>query len=244
MKKFVHVSDYNTKGVPKKLNWDYANKTTMTANRITTSLLDTIDKTLIDKRINIDKFILNKEISVPLGLTKTGYNVYATLMKAGGDYTNSFGYFLYDITNPPKNINDIKRHYILIPNTKMLSLSSTDTAQLVVESDVVAPSLDNYQVVSRPDNVLKYGQAIGFFIIQNGWDPVACKVDTTKPIFYSLSFLNPNGNVQCAIVPWAPSPIRLFNLQLTMGWEDLSLDDPLCDRDYNDILISIEALSI
>ena len=82
-----------------------------------------------------------------------GYmTVEITFLNEGAGYRNSFGYFIYDPTNPPQSYNDIAEHVIVFPNASKPAdgeMTQGDSVDLNVQ--------------------LTAGQALGFFVIPNGW---------------------------------------------------------------------------
>ena len=78
--------------------------------------------------------------------------VSVTFLNEGAGYRNAFGYFLYDPDAPPATFTDIADHKLIFPNA-----SKWSGGQLL-QGDTVPM-----------DVTLTGGQAMGFFVISNGY---------------------------------------------------------------------------
>ena len=75
-----------------------------------------------------------------------------TFLNEAAGYRNSLGYFIYDPDNPPMTPDEVASHTIIFPNASKPgagSLRQGDTVDLDIE--------------------LQAGQALGFFVVPNGW---------------------------------------------------------------------------
>ena len=155
--------------------------------------------------------------------------VNVTFMNEGAGYRNSFGYFIYDPQNPPQSFTDIPQHMIVFPN------ASKPNGGFLQQGDTV------------PLNVtLTAGQAMGFFVIPNGYgwgtNPRDAEVGSSgsggQP-FYSIPSLNPEpaGERNHNVVFFDPD-----SQLLVVGFEDVYL--PNSDNDYNDIIFSLDVTPI
>ena len=155
--------------------------------------------------------------------------VSVTFLNEGAGYRNAFGYFLYDPDAPPATFTDIADHKLIFPNA-----SKWSGGQLL-QGDTVPM-----------DVTLTGGQAMGFFVISNGygWGSGSnnAELQSIGPHgqpFYSLADLNPE-----------PAELSQHNVVfydestelLVIGFEDL--DRRNADNDFNDILFTIDATPV
>ncbi|MBO6597231.1 MAG: LruC domain-containing protein [Pseudomonadales bacterium] len=146
--------------------------------------------------------------------------VSVTFLNEGAGYRNSLGYFVYDSQNPPATKEDID-HLIIFPN------ASKPGAGSLVQGDTIDL---NIQVTE--------GQAIGFFVVPNGYRGPYNRIGSLGPWgtpFYTLTDLNPesteiNRRHSIAFV----DPINEF---LVIGFEDLYR--PRGDNDFNDVIFTV-----
>lgn len=150
-----------------------------------------------------------------------------TFLNEGAGYRNAFGYFIYDPNDPPASYTDIAEHVIVLPNA-----SKPPQGELV-------------QGHSVPLNVnLTAGQAMGFFVVPNGWGYTGSygTISGLGPWgqpFYSLPHLNPEPEaLQAHNVAFYDSVNDFF----VFGFDDQHRNNG--DNDFNDLLVSIEATPI
>jgi hypothetical protein len=153
--------------------------------------------------------------------------VSVTFLNEGAGYRNSLGYFIYDPNNPPNEFTDISEHIIIFPNASKPSdgsMGQGDTVDLGIQ--------------------LSAGQAIGFFIIPNGWSyagfgaNIAYSCPWNQP-FYSIPSLNPE-----------PDGYQYHNVIFYDSQEDflvVGFDDQhrqYADNDFNDLLFAVDVTLI
>ncbi|MBV1883307.1 MAG: LruC domain-containing protein [Pseudomonadales bacterium] len=153
-----------------------------------------------------------------------GYvTVQITFLNEGAGYRNTFGYFIYDYSNPPTTIDQIDEHVIVFPNASKPSqgeLVQGDSVDLYVE--------------------LLAGEALGFFVIPNGWGwsgsyGYVSSMGPWGQAFYSLPVLNPeSGDLRQHNVVFYDTENELF----IVGFDDQHRSSG--DNDFNDILFAIE----
>lgn len=116
---------------------------------------------------------------------------------------NTWGYFIYDSTNPPKNWKDIEDLIVVFPNATEVDvvigggLDIGDTMQLVYQYDVNVDSLGRNCVV--PKNVtFPEGTGIGFFIFRDSWDTEVNSLKDADSFskYFSLHELNSEESVE------------------------------------------------
>ena len=153
--------------------------------------------------------------------------VSVTFLNEGAGYRNSLGYFIYDPNNPPNEFTDISEHIIIFPNASKPSdgsMGQGDTVDLGIQ--------------------LSAGQAIGFFIVPNGWSyagfgaNIAYSGPWNQP-FYSIPSLNPE-----------PDGYQYHNVIFYDSQEDflvVGFDDQhrqYADNDFNDLLFAVDVTPI
>ena len=150
-----------------------------------------------------------------------------TFLNEGAGYRNAFGYFLFDPANPPATYNDIDEHVIVLPN------ASKPTQGELIQGHTVALDVN-----------LTAGQAMGFFIVPNGWS-YSGSYGTVSGLgpwgqpFYSLPHLNPEPEgLQHHNVVFYDSVNDFF----VFGFDDQHRNSG--DNDFNDLLVSVETTPI
>lgn len=153
--------------------------------------------------------------------------VEVTFLNEGAGYLNAFGYFIYDPEDPPSTYSEISEHVIIFPNASKPSQGEMVQGQMV------------------PLNInLIAGQALGFFLVPNGFDHAAGygnlkNLGPWGQPFYSLPQLNPEPeNLQAHNVAFYDSVNDFF----VFGFDDQHRNAG--DNDFNDILVSIEATPV
>lgn len=153
--------------------------------------------------------------------------VSVTFLNEGAGYRNAFGYFIYDPQNPPVTYTDIDEHVIILPNASKPS-----------EGEMV-------QGHSVPLNInLTAGQALGFFVVPNGWGwsgsyGLISSLGPWNQPFYSLPSLNPESSeLQAHNVAFYDAVNDFF----VFGFDDQHRGQG--DNDFNDLLVSVETTPI
>jgi LruC domain-containing protein len=153
--------------------------------------------------------------------------VSVTFLNEGAGYRNSLGYFLYDPNNPPTDFTEIASHNIIFPNASKRPEGRMD------QGDSVDLGI-----------TLTGGQALGFFVVPNGWGwngsggNVTNSGSWNQP-FYSLPSLNPE-----------PSGSQYHNVIfydsnqdfLVVGFDDQHRFSG--DNDFNDLLFAVDVTPI
>jgi LruC domain-containing protein len=147
-----------------------------------------------------------------------------TFLNEGAGYRNALGYYIYDSANPPTSQSEINAHIIAFPN------ASKPTAGSMTQGDTVDLNIQ-----------LTDGQALGFFIVSNGWgysgsyNNIASLGPWSTP-FYSSTDLNPETT----------ESLRRHNVVfvdtenefLVIGFEDIQR--PAGDNDFNDLIFTVD----
>lgn len=153
--------------------------------------------------------------------------VQVTFLNEGAGYRNALGYFIYDPDNPPSNFADIQQHMIIFPNASKRWEGRMD------QGDSVELGI-----------TLTAGQALGFFVIPNGWGwrgnygEISNSGPWQQP-FYSLPNLNPEAEHK------KHHNVIFFDAQndlFVVGFDDQNRHQG--DNDFNDLLFSVDVSPI
>lgn len=140
--------------------------------------------------------------------------VFVTFIHEGAGYRNSFGYFTFDMDNPPTDKSQVQE-IIIFPNLSF-------------------PHMTNGHRLSLGE--FPAGTSIGFFIAANGfWYDTGVK-PFTVPYYYSLQDLNPETDPTLR-----QHTVLLFDDEVDeviIGFEDLPRT--WGDNDFNDAVFSVK----
>ena len=147
-------------------------------------------------------------------------DLYVSFAHEGAGYKNAFGYFTFDLDNPPTNRYDLPARNIVFPNV------SYEGSGGGLERG------DRVYLGKIPANT-----GVCFFVVPNGWDGANQRVNDQYYTRYSIDALNKyfrgwdpyRHNVLLANEP------REF---LVLGFEDLVR--PWGDNDFNDAVFIVE----
>lgn len=158
--------------------------------------------------INHPEYFLNENREVVL--TEEA-EVSVTFVMEGAGYKNTFGYYTYDVSNPPESVDDIKSSMRII----FANASAQGSGGSLQEGDLV--NLGSFDA----------GTVIGYFVIANGWN--GTEVTEGLATYYSLPALNRDGTQQSIMLysESCGSLITSFEDKHTSGG----------DRDFNDIVV-------
>jgi hypothetical protein len=137
--------------------------------------------------------------------------VYLTFISEGAGLRNTFGWYSYEGLTPPQSSKDFEWH-VLFPNVSDNILKAGDRLKL---SDVK----------------FKKGTTIGFFLIVGGWQ--SGTIDYNKPTLFTNYSLNAEQFQQHILFEEKTCG------DIVLAFEDLPVNDPTCDRDFNDIIFTI-----
>ncbi|MCL2915540.1 LruC domain-containing protein [Shewanella corallii] len=207
---------------------DPLNVTNINSELPTTFLTDIYSRIPDGRRVNPDYIDGTSRSNLVIDDDFSGQvTVSATFLNEGAFFRNTFGYFLYDPDSPPQTFMDIAEHKIIFPN------ASKPPAGGLVQGDSVPLDVE-----------LVAGQAMGFFVIPNGWGFSSSYAELessgywNQP-FYSLPHLNPEpeGEKQHNVV--------FYDTQselLVIGFEDVHRRQG--DNDFNDLIFSLTVTPI
>ena len=142
-------------------------------------------------------------------------NVVITFLSGHTQWHNTFAIYTYTTGNPPLTTADIKLITYVFPNAGQGSpLQSGDKIDV---------------------GTFEAGTSIGFVLMQDAWSMTNHSINNTAPHFCSADILNPEIN------PNLKRHAVLINYPLEnkvlIGFEDTNRTDPVCDNDFNDLLI-------
>jgi len=137
--------------------------------------------------------------------------VYLTFISEGAGLRNTLGWYAYDSLTEPQNSKDFVSH-VLFPNVSHNVLTVGDRLQL-------------------GDKKFKKGTVIGFFLIVGGWN--SGTIDYSKRTHFTNYSLNLDRAQQHILFEEKTCG------DIVLAFEDLPVNDPTCDRDFNDIIFTI-----
>jgi LruC domain-containing protein len=165
--------------------------------------------------------------------------IWVTFLNEGAGFTNSVGFFTYDLKNPPLKPTDVSSEQIIIPNASIPPLT-----QASVQGSTVY--LGTFPA----------GTGVGFFVAANGWSSTGRTLaGQTVPgtreaidknwIFYSIKGLNAepatnNLNQHTILLndqTLTGTDGRAYQ-RLILGFEDY-LRTSSSDHDFNDVTLAI-----
>ncbi len=212
---------YNVKGEP-------LNVVNINDQLPATFLADIYAKIPDGRRVNPDYIDTDSKSNLVIDNDFEGQaTVSVTFLNEGAYFRNTFGYFLYDPNSPPQTFTDIAEHKIVFPN------ASKPNAGLLDQGDTVPLDIK-----------LTAGQAMGFFVIPNGWGFTSSYAELESSgywaqAFYSLPHLNPE-----------PEGVKQHNVVfydtqselLVIAFEDYYRMQG--DNDFNDMIFSLDVTPV
>ncbi len=182
------------------------------------SLLDDIDASLPESRPVPEynqSYLVDSDMNTRLQETA---EIWVTFVHEGAGWTNSLGFYTYNLDNPPATKDDIEDLYIIFPNTSYQgsggNLNSGDKVSLGV----------------YPANT-----GIGWFLIPNGWNRNEQTVKTSNQTKYSVKKFN-----DYTAAEFSQHAILLKDEKrelLLLGFEDTTR--PAGDNDFNDAIFYV-----
>ncbi len=141
--------------------------------------------------------------------------VYLTMVHEGAGWTNSLGYYTYDINNPPETVYDLDSLVILFPN--------------VSQPDVIEPG-NKILLGEFPANI-----SIGYFIIAQGWvgDTICIPSHIVFTDRQLNTFTTKEYRQQTILLHYEQED------QFLLGFEDIMRPDG--DNDFNDAVFYVTA---
>jgi LruC domain-containing protein len=181
-----------------------------------------------------------------LVLNQSG-QVWMTFIHEGAGYKNSVGYYLYDSTNPPRTVNDIKtRMVIAYPNASFTNSGGGLSTGKRIQLRHYDPSQPAGQQWS---DTFPAGTGIGWFLVANGWNSTGVVERSTQQTVFSDQAINYQlyQNNAAMVVEKSAQTVLLDNgidaegrKSLLLGFEDI-LRYQGGDQDFNDAVLLIQA---
>ena len=138
-----------------------------------------------------------------------------TFVSEGAGFKNSFGYYTYNVNNPPTSVEDIQNTMSII----FANASAEGSGGSLKEGDQVY--LGEFEA----------GTVIGYFLIADGWNENEMDVTQGLYTFYTNPALNRDGTQQS---------IMMFSDRcstLLTTFEDIHTSSTNGDKDFNDLVI-------
>jgi hypothetical protein len=175
---------------------------------IDSSLQDEVDLT----KSHPELFSTSAIADVPITQTS---DVFITYVKQDGATTNSFAFYTYPTTQPPKTTKDIKEIIYVFPNSgKETPLQKGDKVKI---------------------GTFEPGTSIGFVLLQESWDTTTNSLNNKVVHFCSNDVLNPEVDPalkkHAVLISYPPEH------KVLIGFEDTNRTYPSCDNDFNDLLV-------
>ncbi|MEY4529866.1 MAG: hypothetical protein RLZZ156_587 [Deinococcota bacterium] len=225
--------------------------TYFTSNQtVTASTLQTINASLpegtpLPDNPNLKNYIARGAAS-NLVLQQDG-QVWMTFVHEGAGYKNSVGYYLYQASNPPRTVNDIKdRMVIAYPNASFSGAGGGLVAGKRVQLRYYDPTKPTAEQWS---NTFPAGTGVGWFLVANGWNGSIVTERTTQQTVFSDQAINYQlyqNNAGMTIQKSAQTVLLDNNTDaegkrsLLLGMEDI-LRYQGGDQDFNDAILLIQA---
>ncbi len=206
--KFRFLGDWDQKGVPQYLEIDN--------DEVSDALIDYVNATLPESvkvpGNNDDYFGDDVQLNTEL---KEKSKVYLTMVHEGAGWTNTLGFYTYNIDNPPQTVYDIDSLVVIFPN--------------VTQTSVV-----------QPGNKVLLGEfpaetGIGYFLIAQGWvgDTICLASHMVFTDTHLNTFTTPEYQQQTILLNYQPEN------QLLLCFEDIKR--PGGDNDFNDAVFYVTA---
>ena len=136
--------------------------------------------------------------------------VFVTYISEGAGYLNTFGWYSYPKSSPPKSAGDLQLH-VLFPSVN---------GRILKQGDMLKLQNENFSA----------GTVIGFFLIVGGWHDGA--VDYSMPTLYTDYSLNPSGQQQHILFKQKDCG------DVVLAFED-RMPGEGTDSDFNDIIFTV-----
>ena len=158
---------------------------------------------------------LDPQVETNVLLITEPAEVWVSFIHEGAGYRNVLGYYTYPTDTPPATANDIDTLFVVFPNTSY-PLSG---GNLEIGSKVYL-------------GVFEENTSIGWFLIADGWRNGG--ITGGNWIVYSEDEFNSDQDRQNVLL------YDQSREQLVLAFEDILIDNPFGDDDYNDAIFSIQ----
>ena len=142
-------------------------------------------------------------------------DVFITFVSQGTHFKNTFAFYTYPTNSPPASTDDIKVVTYVFPNAGQLTP--------LVRGDKV--KLGSFEA----------GTSIGFILLKDAWNIDTHLINNKAVHFCSNDVLNPEINPSlkkhAVLINYSPEN------KVLIGFEDIDRTDPICDSDFNDLVL-------
>jgi len=200
--------------IPSVCEWDQDGAPTtckMNPEALCDHLISDFKYTLPDRKDATKKrpgFFQNENREIVLNQTA---DVSVTFVSEGAAYKNTFGYYTYNVNNPPQSVEDIKSSMKIV----FANASAQGSGGGLFEGDRLY--LGTFDA----------GTVIGYFLIADGWN--GQEVTDGLYTFYTSPQLN-RDNAQQSLLLYSESCNSIIT-----AFEDMHIDSG--DRDFNDLVV-------
>ena len=144
-------------------------------------------------------------------------DVYITYLSAVTSHTNTVAFYLYKTGSSPTKPQDIEKITYIFPNAR-----STKSGSLLPGDKVKIGTIEA-------------GISIGFVLLDNGWDLTSKAINKNVAHYCSNSVLNPE-NADALKFHTVQFEYPAEN-KFIIGFEDINRTLPICDNDFNDVVV-------
>ena len=206
--KFRFLGTWNNKGVPQYLEAE--------GDEVSQALINYVNEILPESvrlpASNSDYFDDNVQLNTEL---KEASKVYLTMVHEGAGWTNTLGFYTYNLDDPPQTVYDIDSLVVILPN--------------VTQPNVLQPG-DKVFLGEFPAKT-----GIGYFLIAQGWvgDTICLKSHMVFTDKHLNTFTTEAYRQQTILLNYEPEA------QILLGFEDQKR--PGGDNDFNDAVFYVTA---
>lgn len=206
--KFRFLGSWSPNGRPAYLDPDGDVVSVDLINFVNQTLPETVRVPASNDEYFNDNVQLNTELLEPS-------KVYLTMVHEGAGWTNTLGFYTYDLNNPPQTVYDIDSLVVIFPN--------------VTEPNVIRPG-DKVYLGDFPAGI-----GIGYFMIAQGWvgDTICLKSHMLFTDKRFNTFTTPRYQQHTILLNYVPEN------QILLCFEDQKR--PGGDNDFNDAVFYITA---
>jgi hypothetical protein len=204
---YKSLGTYDTSGVPNYL----LPKDTISPAMISYIKTNLPEKT--DLRTTNPDLLTTKAIA-DIAITQPS-DVLITFVSQRTSITNAIAFYTYPTTTPPASAKDIREITYVFPNAGMnTKLQAGDKVKI---------------------GRFNAGTSVGFVLLRDGWDATSKTLNNQAVHFCSNDVLNPE------VDPNLKKHAVLINYtaenKVLIGFENTDRTSPICDHDFNDVVI-------
>lgn len=205
--KFRFLGSWNSKGVPQYLEPE--------GDEVSQAMINYVNETLPEStKVPGNSGFFNDDVQLNTEL-KEASKVYLTMVHEGAAWTNTLGFYTYNLDNPPQTVYEIDSFVVILPN--------------VTQPGVVKPG-DKVFLGEFPAKT-----GIGYFLIAQGWvgDTICLKSHMVFTDKHLNTFTTEMYRQQTILLNYTAED------QILLGFEDQKR--PGGDNDFNDAVFYVTA---